>query len=67
MASSPTCMRFGPGRRFSTKTMESVRNCIECDACMDCYPYGLLPIKSRIQEFLALSDLHHQESPEKAD
>ena len=40
--------------------MESVRNCIECGECMECCPYGLLPISDRIKELLALSDLHRQ-------
>lgn len=60
--------RMGPAKAagFATKTMESVRNCIECGECMERCPYGL-PIPERIKEFLALYDLHRQESLEKAD
>ncbi len=55
--------RMGPAKAagFSEKFMETVRNCINCGECVERCPYAL-PIPDRIKEFLALYELHRQES-----
>ena len=42
---------------FSTKAMESVRNCIECGECLERCPYGL-PIPEMLKEHLAMWEQH---------
>jgi predicted aldo/keto reductase-like oxidoreductase len=51
--------RMSPAKaaNFSTKAMESVRNCVECGECVERCPYDL-PIPEMIREHLAMYEEH---------
>jgi uncharacterized protein len=51
--------RMSPAKaaHFSTKAMESVRNCVECGECVERCPYDL-PIPEMIREHLTMYEEH---------
>ncbi len=50
-------MSYAKAAGFAAKTMESVRNCIECGECVKRCPYNL-PIPEMLKEHLALYERH---------